>query len=138
MRYVTQRYKVRAEDGEKFVLTRWEWGTLEQAQACADGHAARETSGALYEVVDEDDEALPTYVAPIEASPDPLAEHIQRCRNFVVPDPDPAVLNAAEQLDIYLANPAPTAAESVAALKETIRTLRSLIRVARRVALDDT
>lgn len=76
MRYVTQRYKIRAEDGRKFVLTRWEWDTPEEAQACADEHAATETGGALYEVIEEERDGVPAYVEPLPAEPvaDPDAE----------------------------------------------------------------
>lgn len=128
---MTQRYKVRAEDGAKFVMTRREWPTEPEAQACAARMAATESEGALYEVVNEDPDGVPQYVPPPPPPGPDLQAHIDRCRAYVV---STTVGDVADQLDTYLATASPTAADTLKVVKETVRTLRSLIRVVRGIA----
>lgn len=71
------------------------------------------------------------FIPSPEFPPHWLAPYIQRCREYVL---STQAGDTADQLNAYLANATPTAAESVAALKETIRTLRSLIRIVRSIA----
>ncbi len=68
---------------------------------------------------------LPTAVNepdPVVAAP---SADIQRCADYL----------SDAQLDAYLANAIPTAADNIAAVKATARTLRSLIRIVRAIGV---
>ncbi len=53
----------------------------------------------------------------------------------VVAAPSADIQRCAAQLDAYLANAIPTAADNIAAVKATARTLRSLIRIVRAIGV---
>lgn len=68
------------------------------------------------------------FTPPPVPGADPLGAQYTRCRDYVI---SAAAGDTADRLDAYLSTASPTAAETVAAVKETVRTLRALIRIVR-------
>ena len=62
---------------------------------------------------------------------DPRAADYERCRDYVV---SAEAGDTADRLNTYLVTASPTAAETVLVVKETVRTLRALIRIVRQIA----
>lgn len=79
-KYVVQRYRVRSEDGQKFVLLRSECRDNLAAQARL-AALATEDPTALYEVVTESDD-VPAYVPPTEPQINPLKPKRTRLREL--------------------------------------------------------
>lgn len=69
MRYVAQRYRVRPEDGSKFILLRAEHDDPQKAEGRRVALAA-EDPASEHEVVIEPDAAVPPYVAPPVPTPE--------------------------------------------------------------------
>lgn len=127
-RYVTQRVKVRPADGQRFVLTRWEWATRAEADECLAEQSTAETEGATYEVAIEGDEIPPAPPpAPAPPPPDPqIAADAQTCKDYLT----------SATLDAFLALPVADPAQLTAAMKATIRAERAKIRLMRRVVAE--
>lgn len=108
-RHVTQRVKVRS-DGQRFVLTRWEWPTVSEAQVHAAQMTASATEGAQYEVVAEDRDAVPP--APPPPAPAPT------------PDPQIAIDKSTVVAFMTAASGTATAVQRDEVIKAVIRYLR--------------
>ena len=71
-----------------------------------------------------------TFLPPSTQTDSRVADY-GRCRDYVR---SAAPGDVADRLDAYLAAASPTQAESVVVIKETVRTMRALIRIVRQIA----